>query len=71
MLQVSRESASIDGKKLCSCGCGRPRDRQRQRYRRDCHAEYMRARRAGMIERLITPEEWELIVERRIAEAKS
>lgn len=65
MLRVSRESSSVDGQKLCSCGCGRPRDRAGQRYRRDCHTEYMRSRRAGMVERLLSPAEWELIRELR------
>jgi len=62
MTLVSQETIAV---KPCSCGCGRPRDREGQRYRKDCHTEYMRHRRAGMVERLLTPAEWALIVRER------
>jgi len=56
---------SADGQKVCSCGCGRPRDRAGQRYRKDCHARYMAERRRGMVEVLLTAEEWAMVKQQR------
>jgi len=65
MLRVSRGTVSVDGQKPCSCGCGQPRDRPGQRYRKDCHAAYMAERRRGMVEVLLTPEEWAAVKAQR------
>jgi hypothetical protein len=59
-LVVSQGTAFVDGQKPCSM-CGAPRDRKNQRYCRKCHREYIRARRAGMVEVLLTPAEWQVI----------
>ena len=67
ILVVSRETSSAGGVKACSCGCGRPRDRDGQRYRRDCHAAYARRRREGMVEVLLTPQEWAAVKRARRA----
>lgn len=68
-LLVSRESIALtNGKKPCS-KCGRPRDRKGQRYCGECHAADMRARRAGMINMLVTPEEFNRIRQARIEAA--
>jgi hypothetical protein len=55
----------IDGKPACArCGL-RPRRRSNgkklQSYCQPCHTEYMRDRRAGKIEALLTPEEAEAV----------
>jgi predicted amidophosphoribosyltransferase len=57
---------TVDGQKACS-RCGRPRDRKGQRYCKRCHAQYQRDRRAGMIEVLLTLQEWEDVKQRRAA----
>jgi hypothetical protein len=59
---VSRES------KPCS-KCGRPRDRPGQRYCAECHAFYMRTRRRGMVEVLLTPQEWAAVKQLRRLQA--
>jgi RNA polymerase subunit RPABC4/transcription elongation factor Spt4 len=63
-LLVSQGTMSAGGVKACS-RCGRPRDKKGQRYCRLCHAQYCRDRRAGMVEVLLTVEEWERVKERR------
>lgn len=57
---------TVDGVKACSRACGRPA-RPGQSYCQFCHTEYCRRRRQGMIERLLTPEEWEMVKELRAA----
>lgn len=56
----------IDGQKGCS-RCGGPRDKPGQRYCKACHADYCRERREGMVEALLTPDEWELVQRMRAA----
>lgn len=63
-LLVSRGTMSVGGVKACS-RCGRPRDKKDQRYCKLCRAAYARERRAGMIEVLLTLEEWAEVKERR------
>ena len=67
---VSRESSyDPEGRKLCS-RCRRRPARKRQRYCNLCFAEYGRERRAGKVQVLLTPEEWEFIKDARRAEAR-
>jgi uncharacterized paraquat-inducible protein A len=56
MMIVSRESKTAGDVKGCSC-CGAARDRAGQRYCRRCHRLYMRERRHGKVEVLLTPAE--------------
>jgi len=56
-LVVSQGTMSAGGAKVCS-RCGRSRDQGKQRYCKLCHAQYCRDRRAGMVEVLLTREEW-------------
>jgi len=58
---VSRQTIFIDGKPACSKCLRRPRrwdGRRWQSYCTECHREDGAARRAGMIEVLLTPDEW-------------
>jgi hypothetical protein len=61
MIVVSRESKTADGGVKGCSKCAKPRDRENQRYCKACHAGYMRERRAGKVQPLLTPEEWERI----------
>ena len=56
---VSRGTAAYDGRgrKLCS-RCKQRLPAKGQRYCRPCFADYNAERRAGMVEVLLTPEEW-------------
>jgi hypothetical protein len=72
---VSQFLAPIDGIPACA-RCGRrprrvyPRAGQGGRrkfysYCKECHTEYVRGRRAGKVQVLVTPEEWQLLLELR------
>lgn len=64
---VSHGTVTVDGQAACS-RCGGPRGRGRKdRYCRTCRRDYSREQRAGMVQALLTPEEWGLILERRAA----
>ena len=66
---VSRGTAAYDGRgrKLCS-RCKQRLPAKGQRYCRPCHTDYVAERRKGMIEVLLTPEEWAGIRAAREAE---
>jgi hypothetical protein len=59
-LLVSQGTVTGDGQKLCSRCQRRPR-RPGQRYCKPCHTDYCAERRAGMVEVLLTPGEWEAV----------
>jgi hypothetical protein len=61
---VSRETILVGGKPACT-RCGREPRRPGQRWGRECHAAWMRERRAGKVEVLLTPEEWAGVVQGR------
>jgi hypothetical protein len=72
-LNVSRLTVTrSDGKKPCA-KCGRPVTSTRrgggrgapQSYCHLCKAQYERDRRAGMVEVLLTPEEWHQVKQAR------
>ena len=73
-ITVSREAAyDSQGRKLCSRCKRRPR-KKGQRHCKECHAEYMRewreGRRGGLIQVLLTPDEWALVKAFRQQKAK-
>jgi len=61
---VSQFAATIGGKPACS-DCGRrPKRWSGGRWQSKCavcHAEYVRDRRRGKVEVLLTPGEWEMV----------
>lgn len=62
---VSHGTVTVNGQRPCSrCGGPRPAGRK-DRYCQDCRRDYTRGTREGMIQALLTPEEWGLILERR------
>jgi hypothetical protein len=63
-LTVSHGTVSVDGVRACS-KCGAPRDKKKQRYCKACRNAYSQARRAGMVEVLLTPEEWAAVKSQR------
>jgi hypothetical protein len=58
MQHVSHET--FEPPRLCSKCSARPA-KPGQSYCRECHRDYMKAWRAGTIERRLTPDEWALI----------
>lgn len=68
---VSHGTVTVNGQRPCSrCGGPRPAGRK-DRYCQDCRRDYTRGTREGMIQALLTPEEWGLILERRAGPAGS
>jgi hypothetical protein len=57
-LNVSRGAVYLSDGQLACARCGKEPRRKGQAYGRKCHAEYCRERRQGMVEVLLTPEEW-------------
>lgn len=59
----------IDGQPACVKCLKRPRRKSKGRYQsycRVCHQEYCAVRRAGMVERLLTQEEWAIVQRARL-----
>lgn len=61
---------TVDGEEACT-RCGREPRRPGQRWGTECHAAWMRDRRAGMVEVLLTPAEWVEVKAARAAAAAS